>query len=150
MSAKKKLLLLLGLVVMAVGFASLNRQTSGRRLLSWIQQENITQVTVQKTIENGAHQDLGAVTLTASEAEQFYAVLSEAQLRESGAQTFTVSSDVRYCVSFLDAAGISKGTLRFYGDEFLLFDLASNHHAPIHKRYSIRVSDCSAFFDTLF
>lgn len=126
-------------------------RTSGDKLLDYIPMENITEIKVQKTIDDGTTiEDCGNFELNQSEIEQFYKIFSEAQIKDIGGQPFTINTEVRYFVFFNDSKGRTEGTMKFYENEVMIFDYVYGDRPAIHKRYSIISSSLKDFFESIF
>lgn len=147
---KKKGAILLGLAmlgVLALWLAGHGR-IPGSGLVERIPMENIARVTARKTLENSSGaEELGARDLTPEEVRRFYGALSETRLREMGERPFSITTEERYYISFLDAQGRVAGTMKFYGDRALIFDYAWGDRPAVHQRYSIDPSGPSSLND---
>lgn len=152
MRRKKAVALMLCLAALGAAVVLLvcRGRVSGDKLFDYIAAEGIVHITVQKTIENSAAvEDLGSFALTPSERERFYALLSETRLKDLGARPFAIHTEVRYYVSLCNSEGYAEGTMKFYGNDTMLFDYASGGRPAVHKRYAVESSSLQEFFDSV-
>lgn len=150
MDRKRKGAVLLGLAALAVLALWLlcRGPVPGSRLAERLPAEGVARVTARKTLENSsATEELGARDLTPEEVRRFYGALSETRLREIGEQPFSITTEERYYISFLDAQGRIAGTMKFYGDRALVFDYAPGDRPAVHERYSIDPSGSASLND---
>ncbi len=95
----KKRMLVLCLAVLVLFLWAYFRPVSGEKLLDHIQKENITEIIVKKTIDDGiSAEDRGTVQLEGSELQRFYTVLSEAKVKDIGERAFPFNTNIRYYV----------------------------------------------------
>lgn len=153
MNRKKKWVVFFGLAAFGVIVLLFvyGGRISGDRLFDYIQVDNIVRITVQKTVESSSSaEDQGFFDLTRSEIERFYAVISDSEMKGIRGEAFGINTEVRYYVFLYNSEGYAEGTMKFYGDEELIFDYVYGDRPAIHKRYSIRVSSFEDFFESLF
>ena len=152
MSWKKKgvLFLIIALIGAIAIILYFNHHISGDKLLNHIQMDNITQVSVKKTLEDSdSIEDLGHFYLCESEIQEFFEIFSSCQLKDIRQQSFPISTDVRYYVFLFNSEGNIEGTMKFYEDDVLIFDYIYGDRPAIHKRYSIMSSSFKNFFESI-
>lgn len=123
----------------------------GDELLNYIRMENITEITVQKTLEDdNTIKDCGTFVLNQTETEEFYKIFSEARIKDIGRRPFSFNTKVRYYIYFNNFEGRTEGTMKFYENEIVIFDYVYGDRPAIHKRYSIISSSLKNFFERIF
>lgn len=155
---KKILVLCIAIVVIIVLLCFYCGRVSGDQVLDYIPMEDVTEIVVRKTIDDGKTiKDCGTFQLNQAEAEQFCHVFSEAKLKDIGKQSFPIRTTVRYYVYFnVSNSRINgtmefyEGTMEFYGDDVLIFDYVYGDRPAVHERYSIRLSSLEDFFESIF
>ena len=122
---------------------------SGKEIVDYIEADGIEEIVIKKTLEDGnGIEDYCTFKLKSEDVRELYAMLSEMKVKNIGEKSFSINTNVRYYVYLNDANGFSKGTMKFYGDEVLIFDYVYGDRPPIHKRYSIVSSSIKDFFET--
>ena len=110
----------------------------------------MAEVEFQKTLEDGEHtEECASFALEPAEIEQFYEALSAAKLKDIGAQSFPINSDIRYYIFLNNADGVPVGTLKFYAADTLIFDFAYGDQPAAHGRYSIQSSSLADCFEAI-
>ena len=147
----KKTAVLIAIILMGLAFLLFYRgHTSGAGLLDHIPIENITEITVQKTIDDGTTiEDRGTFELDQAEIDRFYEIFSETQIKDIGGQPFSFDTDIRYFVFFHDPEGRTNGTMKFYENEAVIFDYVYGDRPALHKRYRILSSSLNEFFRSI-
>lgn len=125
-------------------------QVSGIELLEYVERENISEILIRKTLEDGSGcWEAGVCTLSPEEIEQFYAYLENSQLKDIGIQAVPIESNIRYYVTLNRGGGRLAGQLEFYDDDILIFDYTYGNRPGVHKRYIIISSSISSFFEAV-
>lgn len=144
----------IGLVVLVLFAAAVllfllfRNYRSGAVLVKEIETGDIVQVTVQKTADDGTgEKELGSFDLSPDEVTEFLTILGESKLKELGTRPSSINTDIRYYVLFKTSSAASKGTIKFYGDKTLVFDLTYDSREPVHGRYEIVSSGFKGFFE---
>lgn len=150
MAPKKRKTVIGCLILIAILLCVFWRVSSGENIVDYIEADDIQEIIVKKTLEDGSgEEDCCTLKLEREEVTDFYAILSELKVKNIGKQPFPISTNVRYYVYLNDANGFSKGTMKFYEDEVLLFDYVYGDRPAIHKRYSVASSSIKDFFETM-
>lgn len=160
-SKKKKSIACMVIAVMIIFscfYCGYRSRVSGDEVLEYIPRENVTEILIRKTVEDGEEtKDCGTVRLTQAETYWFYRVFSEAKLKDIGTQTYPFRTKFRYYVYFnVSDSHINgpvefyEGAMEFYGDEMLLFDYVYGDRPAVHGRYAIRSSALEIFFESIF
>lgn len=115
---------------------------------AYINADDIEEIVVKKALEDGSGiEDCFVFSLEKEDINEFYAILSEIKVKNIKKQPFSINTNVRYYVYLNDSSSVSKGTMKFYGDEVLIFDYVYGDCPSIHKRYSITSSSIKDFFE---
>lgn len=141
--------LLIGAITL-IFLISLFSQVSGNEILGYIQKEDISLVTIEKTLENSdGMEQLKNHELTADELTQFYDYFAEMKLKNIDTSSFKIESEVRYYISFKNHDGNEVCTMKFYNDDALIFDYIYGTKSPVHERYKIINTGLVDYFELI-
>lgn len=85
----KRKIPILCLVAVTISLCFFYGLRSGKKILDYIRLNDITEIVVKKTVEDGTEiKDCGTFKLESVEIEKFYTVLSEAKVKDIGNQSF--------------------------------------------------------------
>lgn len=136
------------LILIAVLLCILGRIFPEKGVDDYIETDDIEEIVIKKVLEDGnGIEECCIFPLEKEDINEFYTILSEMNVTNLKTQPFSISKNIRYYVYLNDANGFSKGTMKFYGDEVLIFDYVYGDCPSIHKRYSITSSSIKYFFE---
>lgn len=147
--AKKKKIAAGCLILFVILLCVFGRTLFEKEIVDYIEVDEIEEIIIKKTLEDGnGIEDCCTFKLESEDITEIYTILSEMKVKNIGEQPFSINTNVRYYVYLNDVTGFSKGTLKFYEDEVLIFDYVYGDHPSVHKRYSIISSSIKDFIET--
>lgn len=144
-----KLTVFLALVIVVFLPFALSRM-SGKALTQCFQSMNVEEIFIEKKLENAESIiNEGYVKLTSDSITSFFDLLSSTKLINIYRSPFKINTDVRYIVTIKDKEGFEVGKLKFYGDDFLIFDCFYKDQPADHKRCKITSTTLVKFFEAI-
>ncbi|MCI6602994.1 MAG: hypothetical protein MSC43_02195 [Clostridiales bacterium] len=147
---EKKLIILTVFLAIVLFLPFALSRMSGKVLTQCFQAINVEEIFVEKKLENAERIiNEGYIKLTSDSITAFFDHLSRTKLINIYRSPFNINTDVRYIVTIKDKEGLEVGRLKFYGDEFLIFDCFYKDQPAVHKRCKITSTTLVEFFEAI-
>lgn len=140
------LITILGLFVLLLVY-KLFQPSHSQEIVSYLEDSNISQISIEKSIDSGMSFLAEPILLTDDEGEMLYDILENMELINKGTAPIPLKSSTIYYVKFIDEDGRENASLEFHGNEMLIFDFQPDNEPSVHKRYKISNTTITDFLE---
>lgn len=147
---KKIIIIIIFLFFILLLLYKLFQPSHSQAIVSYLETSNISQISIEKSIDSGMSFLAEPIFLTNEEKEKFYIILGNMELINKKTAPIPLKSSIVYYVKFIDDKDQEIASLEFHGSEILHFVFSSKNQPTIYKRFEIVNTDTTVFFEKVF